>query len=45
MDSSFGSFDTNRFGLLDGLNDTDRVTIASAYDWDDGRVESDDGRG
>jgi hypothetical protein len=42
MDSSFDSFDANRFEILDGLNDAGRVAIASAYDWDGGRVESDD---
>jgi hypothetical protein len=39
-DSSFASFDANLFEQLDGLNDASRVAIASAYDWDDGRVES-----
>jgi hypothetical protein len=31
-----------RHQLLDGLNDAGRVAIALAYDWDGGRVESND---
>jgi hypothetical protein len=30
MDCSFDSFEVNRFELLGGLNDADRVAIASA---------------
>jgi hypothetical protein len=41
MDSSFNFFDANRFELTGGLNNTDRVDIASANDWDDGREKSD----
>jgi hypothetical protein len=37
MNASFDSFDTSRVEQLDGLNDADRMAIASAYDWDDGR--------
>jgi hypothetical protein len=35
-DCSFDSFDASRFDLLDSLHDSDRVAIASAYDWDGG---------
>jgi hypothetical protein len=45
MDCSFDSFDANRFELLDGLNDEDRVAIEPAYDSGDGRVKSDDSDG
>jgi hypothetical protein len=37
MDASFDSFETSRFEQLDGLNDADRMAIASAYDSNDGR--------
>jgi hypothetical protein len=45
MDFSFGFFDAGRFKVLGGLNDAGRVAIASANDWDGGRVESDDSGG
>jgi hypothetical protein len=40
VNSTFDSFDANRFELLDSLNDADRVAIATAYGWEGGRVES-----